>query len=166
MATAWFICKMRKIERPFHWKKVAVQVAMVDHDTAIVSTGGDWGEVEVLGGYALVKVRASNTVLNVISNTAGFFRLPVDRLDDSLGNVNVQTLRNLRDRFIAMGYTDEEIDNALPNNWRLITLRQLLRFVASRRRKWRHDAVSDEVIWDGEIAACKDIEIVDVEIGD
>lgn len=164
MPTAWFLT-IYKTGRKV-WGRPTRYCAMDDFTELIFSGGGNWSETEVLGNYALVKVRASVALLSTIADAPGFYRVPVARLTETFGSLSQQTLLALRNRVIAMGYTAEEISAALPANWRQITLGQLARFIASRRLKPRYDAVSGTIVLDGIVQTCKDPAIVDTEIPD
>lgn len=166
MATAWFITVYKQATPSPRYLYPARYCAIDDYSDEINALGGFWSDTEVLGNYALVKVRASAAGLTQLANRPNFFRLPVDRLDDSLGSLSQQTLLNIRDRIVSMGYTLEEIQAALPADWRSITLRQLLRFVASRRRKPRYDVQQGMFFLDGEVQVCKSVEAVDAEVSE
>jgi hypothetical protein len=159
MTIAWFVTnyKRRAGPRPLRY------CAMDDFTAQIKADGGDWTETEVLGGYALVKVRAADATLTAIAGTAGVFRIPINVLDDTLASLSNAQRTAIRDRVEAMGYTVEEITAAFPN-LRQATLRQVLHFAAGRRRKPRYDAVSDAIVLDGEIVSCRAIEDVDTEV--
>ena len=137
---------------------------MDDYTPLIYGEGGRWAETEVLGNYALVKVRASQATLDTIAVDPVIFRIPLNHLDLRLGDLTPQQRNALQDRVIAMGYTAEEIKAVLGNNWADVTLGQVLHFAASRRRKPRYDAVQDEIVLDGIIQACRQVESVDAEV--
>ena len=138
---------------------------MNDFTALIRADGGDWSESEVLGGYAVVKVRASAATLTIIAAEPGFQRIPRDLLDDSLSSLSTAQRRAIKDRLNAMGYTDAEISAALGNtNLNLVTLGQVLRFAASRRLKPRWDAVQLQIVLDGAFQACRAIDDVDVAV--
>lgn len=161
MSYAWFICtyKRRKnTPRPIRY------CAMDDFTKQINDDGGDWAETEVLGNYAIVKVRASDATLDTIANTSGFFRLPLNFLDASLSSLTGTQRTNIKDRLLAMGYTADDVTTALGSNLSTRTLGEVLRFAASRRLKPRYDAVSDQIVLDGEVQACKPIDDVDREV--
>jgi hypothetical protein len=139
---------------------------MDDFTPTIHGEGGRWTESEVLGSYAVVKVRASQATLDAIAGTAGYFRLPLAKLDLTLGQLTQQQRTNIRDRILAMGYSQTEINNALGSDWQNVTLRQVLRFMATRRLKPRWDADAEEIKVDGIIQSCRSIESVNKEIPD
>jgi len=159
---AWFICQYKRDEQ--HPNEHLRYCAMDDFTPLIYGEGGQWSETEILGNYALVKVRASETTINAIAATVGFFRFPLDRLDDSLGSLSQQMLLNIRNRILAMGYTIEEIQELLPSDWREITFRQVAKFVTRRRLKPRYDYATDEIVLDGVEQACRPLEDVDLDV--
>ena len=159
MAIAWFVTNYNRRNGFFPTR----YCAMDDFTAQIEADGGDWTETEVLGGYAIVKVRASAETLTTIAGTAGFYRIPTAALDSTLASLTNAQRTAIRNRVEAMGYTTEEITAAFPN-LRNATLRQVLRFAAGRRRKPRYDAVSDAIVLDGEVQSCRSIEDVDAEV--
>jgi hypothetical protein len=161
MAVAWFVTNYKRLSTPgWGYRRYC---AMDDFSDQIAADGGAWAETEVLGGYAIVKVRADAATLTLIAGTAGFYRVPLTVLDNTLASLTAAQRNAIQARIEAMGYTVEEITAAFPN-LRNATLRQVLRFAASRRRKPRYDAVSDAIMLDGEIVACRSVEDVDAEI--
>lgn len=134
---------------------------MDDFTGLIRAEGGDWHETEVLGNFAIVKVRGSVPTLALIANTAGFRRLPKDRLDDSLADLTAAQKQALRDRLLDMGYSVAEIQTALGNDLGTKMLRGVLRFAATRRRKPRYDAPTDTILLDGPVQPCRDVDDVD-----
>jgi predicted Zn-dependent peptidase len=61
---------------------------------------------------------------------------------------------------LSLGYTQQEIDGALPANWAAVTLEQVLRFASRRRLKPRYDVASDTIVLDGPQQPVKDIVLV------
>lgn len=160
MPIAWFICTYKRSPGRMPGR----YCAMDDFTSTIYADGGAWSETEVLGNYALVKVRASDVTLQTIAADPGFLRIPLAVLTTLLSNLTAQQRNAIRDRILAMGYTDAEITAALGNNLGQRTLGQVLRFAASRRRKPRYDAVQDQIMMDGEIQACRLVDDVDAEV--
>lgn len=119
----------------------------------------NWREVEVLGNRAIVKVNAGAGVLSQLD--AAYKRLPKERLDDALSDLPNAARKALRDEVLDMGYTMEEVDNRFPNGVGDFTLRQVLKFMASKRRKPRYDEQLDDIIFDGEEVDCEDIDALD-----
>ena len=154
---AWFICSYKlRPDRPDRR-----YCAMDDFTAQITADGGAWTESEVLGGYAIVKVRA----LSTIASTAEFQRVPRDLLIDPLSSLSTAQRRAIRDNLNAMGYTDAEISAALGNtNLNTVTLGQVLRFAASRRLKPRWDDAQQQIVLDGAFQACRPIADVDAEV--
>jgi hypothetical protein len=123
--------------------------------------GVAWSETEVLGQHAICKVNATGAMLTSIAAANGFQRIPVARLDDPLSSLTNQQKTAIRNRVIALGYTIAEIDAELPGDLGQYTLRQLLRFIARRRRKVRYDQVTDTIIDDGPDQPVRPVEDVD-----
>jgi hypothetical protein len=67
MAYAWFICGFKQWFRPN--SRICT---MNDFTAQINADGGAWSASEILGGYALVKVRANANTLTTIAGTTGF----------------------------------------------------------------------------------------------
>jgi len=139
---------------------------MDDYTPQIFGEGGNWSESEVLGNYAVVKARASQATLDTIAADPLFLRIPLDRLDISLGQLTPQQRTLIRGRLQAMGYTQAEIFGSLDSNLAKVTLGQVLRFAASRRHKPRYDPIQDEIMLDGEVQTCRSIESVDAEVSE
>lgn len=134
---------------------------MDDFTPAIRADGGDWAEAEVLGQHAIVKVRAGAATLTAIGAAAGFDRIPLAALDDPLSSLSAGQRAALRARVEALGYSAAEIAAALPGDLGSYTLRQLLRFVASRRRKVRYDAATDSIVDDGPVQPVRMVDHLD-----
>lgn len=161
MPIAWFICNYKRDQTPGPPTRY---VAMNDYSDAIYGEGGQWSETEVLGNYALVKVRASQATLNAIASDPGYLRIPLSRLDDSLSTLTAQQRTAIKNRLNAMGYSDGELQAALGNNLAQRTIGDALRFAASRRLKPRYDAVQDLIVIDGPVQTCRLVADVDREV--
>src|SRR3990167_5847017 len=153
----WFICPMKQRIDPD--KPIPVRYCGMDDFTPLIrADGGDWSESEVLGAFAVVKVRASTATLTIIAAEPGFQRLPRDLINESLSGLSTSVRRAVRDKLNAMGYTDAEIISALGgtslNN---VTLGQVLRFAASRRLKPRWDDGQQIIVLDGAFQPCRPI---------
>ena len=157
MPVAWFLCPYAiRLGRPnFRYCQMDDFTAMIRAD------GGDWHETEVLGNRAIVKVRASLATLQAITGTAGFRRLPKDRLDESLSDLSPAVRRGIRDELETMGYPLAEIQAQLGNNLDAVTLGTVLRFATTRRRKPRWDVITQSIVLDGPVQACRSVESVD-----
>lgn len=123
-----------------------------------------WTETEVLGNRAVVKVRASEVTLAAINADPDFVRLPKDALDDPLSDLSSGQKAALRNLLLDMGYTLQEIQARFGADLGDYTLRDVLRFMASRRLKPRHDRVNDTIVLDGEAQSCRDVDHVDREV--
>jgi hypothetical protein len=167
MAIAWFICGY-KLKAGKNDLMNTRYCAMDDFTSAILADAGTWSETEVLGGSALVKVRANAATLTTIAGTVGFQRIPSwVNLTDTLGSMTTAQRTAILNRITAMGYTLAEIQTALGTNltgWRSHTLGDVLRFCSSRRLKPRWDAVQGQIVLDGILQACKPVAMVDAEV--
>lgn len=163
MPLAWFIAPYKRRnpgERP------PERYCAVDDFTAqIRADGGDWSETEILGNAALVKVRAAAGTLTVIAAAAGFLRIPNHTdLNDTLGDLTNAQKTAILNEALALGYTQAEINAALPNNWQNVTLRQVLNFFRTRRLKPRYDAAADSIVLDGAVQPTRTLESVDAAV--
>jgi len=134
---------------------------MDDFSSIILADGGQWREVEILGNWCLVKVKASAGTLTTIAGT--YRRIPASKMDDpfsSLTNAQKTALRNMA---TDAGYTLAEIQAAL-GDLSTATLGDLLRFLATRRITPRFDAVSRTIIFDGPARPCRSIDDLDKEL--
>ncbi len=134
MALAWFIAPFEVVanDSGFQYR----QCAMNDFNTQIAADGGIWSEVEILGNVGLVKVRAAASTLTAINAAAGFMRIPNHtNLNDTLGDLTANQRQAILNEALALGYTQAQINAALPANWATVTLRQVLAFLSSRWRR-------------------------------
>lgn len=157
MPVAWFLVPYKRIvgsPRPARY------CAMDDFTSQV----NGWSETEVLGQHAIVKVNATNAVLTTIAGTAGFQRIPVALLDDPLSSLSVAQRNAIRTKITSLGYTVAELDAAFPGDIRNFTLRQLLQFVARRRRKVRYDQATDSIVDDGPDQPVRSIDDVDTAV--
>lgn len=158
----WYIAPYKNIARTPGGNKTKRYCAMKDYKSSIWADGGTWGYTEVLGNRAIVKVRASEETLNILNGV--FKRIPKDRLDDSLSDLPSGVKQALKNEAIDMGYTIAELQERFPNDLGTYTLKQFLKFLATRRLKPRYDPVTDTVIVDGIIQVCRPLEDVDAEV--
>jgi hypothetical protein len=113
MAIGWFIAPYKRdtgARRPTRY------VIVDDLTPQIRVGGGDWTEAEVLGGVAIVKVRASAATLNAIAALSGVTRIPVSQLGDPLSTLSTAQKNAIRTRVQALGYTLAELNAALPGD--------------------------------------------------
>ena len=168
MTIAWFLCSYkRKTGNRIFPTRVC---AMNDFTPDIISEGGAWSETEVLGDQALVKVRASDTLLTTIAD-AGHLNLTKFlakmNLADSLSDLTNANRNVIENRLRQNGYTQSEIDAALGSNltaWRARTFGDLLNLIAAKRLEPRYDSANDLIICDGTARACKPVSKVDKEV--
>lgn len=158
---AWFLCPYSRRDNGNFKLRYC---AMDDFTTQIRADGGSWYEVEVLGNSAIVKVKASAATLSTINAATGFTRIPVDRLNDPLSSLTNTQLTTIKNKVLALGYTQQELTNALGNDLSLITLGQLLRFIATRRLRPRYDAQANAFVLDGPVESCTSVDLVDSKV--
>ena len=156
MAIAWFVCPYKHGDG--HRIGSRRYCAMNDFTPLIRGEGGRWAETEILGDRAIVKVRASVTLLTTIADTAGFRRLPKNRLNDPLADLPQNVKKKLRDEVLDAGYTIAQFNDRFPNGLGSATLRDLLRFLATRRLKPRYDAATQTVILDGPVQVVRPVD--------
>ncbi len=136
--------------------------AMNDYTPQIHAVGGDWTETEILGNRAIVKLRASEKLINQAD--AVFKRIPKDELDVSLSDLPIVVKTALKNEILDQGYSVVEVQARFGNDLGNYTLRQVLRFMATRRKKSRYDPQADEIVLDGPDQQCRSIESVDTEV--
>lgn len=154
MPVAWYIIPYVRVT-PAPGLLAARAVALV----VDAPTFKNWREVECLGNRAIVKVNASASVLSQLD--AAYKRIPKNALDDSLADLSNAAKTALRDELLDMGYTLQEVQNRFGNDLGAYTLRDVLRFMASRRRKPRYDSGTDTIVLDGEEVPGEDIDALD-----
>lgn len=163
MPIGWFIVPYKRI-LPYNGPFLAGRYcAMDDYTKQIKADGGDWREMEILGNRAIVKVQASAETLTVLASV--FKRLPKDRLDDTLADLPLPVRRALRDEMQDQGYTLQAIQARFGSDMSTFTLRDILRFMASRRRKVRYDANTDELVFDGDEISLPADKIDELDLG-
>jgi hypothetical protein len=163
MPVGWFLVPYKRRPDVF---RVVRYVAIDDLTPAIIADGGVWSEVEVLGQHAIVKVRAASGTLQDVANLAGVQRIPVARLDDSLSSLTNQQKTAIRNKVTSLGYSIAELQDRFPNDLGSYTLRELLLFIASRRRKVRYDVQADAIIDDGDVQPVRPLDDADSDVAD
>lgn len=161
MPAAWFLAPYKRDAsrtRPTRY------CAINDLTPEIRADGGDWSETEVLGQQAVVKVSASAATLASVAALPGVMRIPLARLDDPLSTLLAAQRTAIRNRILALGYTDADITAALPNPIGTYTLREVLQMAASRRRKVRYDQPSDTIVDDGPDQPVRPLHDVDAAV--
>ena len=157
----WYIAPYKRLVHP---RRVIRYCAMDDHTGVIRLYEGAWAESEILGNVAVVNVRSRAAVLDFLDGQPGFYRLPRNRLDDTLEGLSSSVIIHLRDILLAAGYTIDEIHSEFGDGLENHTLRDYLHFWARRRLKPRYDPVADEIVLDGEVQPCRSIESIDEEV--
>ena len=163
MPVAWLIAPYKRRAHP---TDVVRYCAVNDLTERITADGGEWTETEVLGDRAIVKVRASDATLNQLAGSPGVRRLPLNVLQAPLGALPTAARSALRGELEAMGYPPAEITGALGANLDRpgLTLGDILRFAAQRRRQPRYDAATDAIVFDGPEVAPRPVEDVDARV--
>ena len=140
----WFICQYRQDAI----RKRLLKIPMNDFNAQIRADGGMWDSIEIPNGRVLVKVRASAATLSAIAGTAGFSRVPLERLDDSLSALTAQQRTAIRGELSDAGFTNQEINSAIPN-LASATVRDVFSLLSSRRITRRYDPVTETHFFDG-----------------
>lgn len=156
MPIAWYIVPYVRVIPPPAGLLAARTLAL---NVDAPQLAGKWREVETLGNRAIVKINVGAGVLSQLD--AAYKRLPKDRLDDALSDLPNGVKNALRNEVLDMGYTAQEVNNRFPNGVGDFTLRQVLKFMASKRRKPRYDEQTDDIIYDGEEVPGEDIDALD-----
>jgi len=159
---AWYICPY-KLDKTRRFMGCPVRYpAISDYKHIIWADGGIYKWTEVLGDRAIVKVRATPMILTMLNGV--FKRIPKDRLDDSLSDLPLAVKVAIRNEILDMGYTIEEINDRLPNDLGTYTLRDVLRFMTTRRLRPRYDELTDTVICDGIVQPTVSVETMDKKV--
>lgn len=157
MPVAWFIVPYKTDPEKPRTKYCAID----DFTAQIKASGGAWSEVEVLGNRAIAKVRAPGSVLAALANVTGFKLLPKARLDDELWDLSPTVKAAIKDELLDAGYSLSEITTRFDRDLGNYTLRDVLRFMATRRLKQRYDEQSQTIVLDGPPQACESIDKLD-----
>jgi len=159
--TSWYIVPYKL--RPENPEQPELQryCAMDDYSQQIIYIdSGKWSEVEILGDRAIVKVLAEETTLLTLDSI--FKRLPKDLLGESLSDLSTGVKNALKDEMLDQGYTIQEIKDSLGNDLGASTLRDVLKFMATKRIPPRND--NGTIIFDRTPIPCEDVELIDVRI--
>lgn len=163
MAVGWFLVPYKRLP---HEVMVTRYCAVDDLTSSIAADGGEWSETEVLGQFAIVKVRASAATLNAVAGLAGTHQIPVSRLEDLMSSLTNQQKTVLRNKVTSLGYSLAEFQARFPDDLSNYTFRDLLEFVARRRRKVRYDRATDAIIDDGPEQPVRSVNLVNSEVAD
>ncbi len=153
----WYIVPYKRLDnntvRPYRYP------AILDYTQQIKNDGGKWAETDVLGNRAIVKVKATTATLTTIDGV--FKRIPASILNNKLSSLTTAQKTALRNEMLDMGYTLAEIQEKLPNDLGTYTLRDVLKFMATRRLRPRYNQPTDTIICDGIVQPVRTIESVD-----
>lgn len=162
MAAGWFFARYRRqvgADRP------TVYCPVQDYMSLILADGGAAKWIEILGGRAVGKVRASVSTLLTIAADPDVFRLPKDIFTDTLASLTNNQKSAIVNELQVMGYTLAEIQEHFPlNDLGSYTFRDLLCFAARRRRIPRYDVNTDSFIYDGELRECLAVETLELGV--
>jgi hypothetical protein len=164
MPIAWFISKITRREKRV---MLVYRKAVIFDYVAEIEQSIDGGKVvltEVLGSFAIAKVKASSAVLDSIASNPNIQRLPKTLLTESLSDLTNAQKTAIVSKLQEMGYTTTEIRNRLGNNIGNKTFGDVLRFATTRRLKPRYDEASDTIFVDGPEQPVAPIEWVDGEV--
>lgn len=163
MPVGWFLVPFKRDTSVTYPRRLP---AVWDMRAQIQADGGFFACSEVLGNYAITKVRASSATLQAIGALQGVRRLPKDRLDDPLSSLTNTQKTTLRNWIESLGYPRAEWQQDLGNDLGAVTLRQVLQFIRKRRLKPRYDTATDTIILDGPVQATRRLEDVDSRVRD
>lgn len=156
---AYFIAPYKR-DAPFPGTPTSVRRYCIVRDVQdqIEADGGKWHAVEVLGNRAIVKVvGVTPATLTAIAALSGVVRIPKDALDDPISSLTAGQRTAIRNQLLDAGYTMEEVNARFPNIANN-TIGDVLRFLATRRRKPRIDRNTDTIVFDGEIQPCQSVD--------
>lgn len=163
MPVAWFICDLTvPTVGPRAGMPNTRDIALLAYVELIRQDGGAWDFVEVLGGRAIARVRASLATLQAIASDPACRRLPADLFTDPLSALTAGQRTALRNELTAMGYSRAELQAALGADLGAVTLGQVLRFAATRRQRARWDGTA--VHWDGDVLSCGSVDQLEARI--
>lgn len=125
------------------------------YNKQIWDAGGKWTCREILGNRAIVKIKAPAAILEMIDSK--YKRLPKDRLGDSLSDLSSGVKTALKNEILDMGYSLQEIKSKFGNAVSIgqFTLRDVLKFMAKRKREFRYISETDDFVCDGKIKEIK-----------
>lgn len=160
MSIAWYIVPRVKETRPDQPQPARLcEIAL--YTRQILDAGGKVSCIEVLGNRDIVKVIAPDAILAILDGK--YKRLPKDRLDDSLSDLPVTTKAALKDEILDMGYSIEELREKFSSDLQC-TLRDILSFMATRKRQFRRIPETGDYVCDGAILKCHSIEYLDSKV--
>lgn len=149
MSVAWFIIPFTRTNEGLlgAGRRLAIDLDFTDLRQTPGSPAA-WEATELRGNRALVKIREREAVLAQLD--AAYYRLPVDDLASSLSGIGTVAATRLETELLGMGYTALEIATAFPSGLTAATLREVMRFAASRVFLHRYDSTLDMIVFDRE----------------
>lgn len=166
MAIGWFIIPYQVVfeDNNFVYRRVQICEDTAANPTIPIK----WKGCEILGNRSIVKVKASDGVLDAL--TAKYQRLPKNILTASLSDLTAAAKTKIKDELLDMGYSFVEIKEKFGDNINLenYTLKDVLVFMARRCRKPRNvmnGNIIVDIVTDGEVRPCpKTVEFLDTEV--
>lgn len=160
-AVSWWVAPYVRADE---YGRVVRVCKIEQYASLIAAEGGSYRAAEILGGYCVAKVRANAAAVTALAADADLQRLPKDRIDDPLSTLTNQQKTRLRNFILSLGYTAQEVQARFPNDLGTYTLRDVLRFMATRRLKPRYDSAADTIVLDGPIQPVKSPDTLDEAI--
>ncbi len=131
MSIAWYIVPY-KLNTSRMFMGNATRYVAIDDETSIINS---WREIETIGNRALVKVSASDAVFTTLNSK--YLRLPKNRIDDSLSDLNNNVITKIKNELLDMGYTLAQIKAKFGNavNLKAFTLRDVFNFIVKGSKR-------------------------------
>lgn len=163
MPAAWFIARfnttvnltatMRDTLPEDQWPfPFAVRTPAIDFAQLNAQANVRFRHVE-LTNRIIIKIVASNGVLNAVEALPNVKRMPTALLNDPLSSLTANQRQAIRDELLDQGYTLVEINAQFPNLAQA-TLKQVLRYMARTRKNPRFDVPTLAVIDSDEVVDC------------
>jgi hypothetical protein len=122
--------------------------------------GVRWIEAEQ-NAFAVVKVVSDAATLQAINALPGVVGIPGSRLNDPLSSLTAGQKTAIQNQLNAMGYTNQQIVNALGNDLGAVTIGQVLRFAVSRRNGYGNVDPTTGPDFSGPIVPTESIDVID-----
>lgn len=162
MPVAWLVCGYR---RQTGGRPTIRRVPAFDgYMEQIQADGGNAAWTEILGQRCIAKIRAATGTLAAIAAEPDVTRIPAAALDSPLSSLTTQQRAALRQLAIDCGYTTADWAAAFPNGISGVTLREVLIFLARRRRRVRYDEATDTILDDGPDEPVTPVGVVDLTV--
>lgn len=159
MPVAFYIVPIIRINPPQNGLNAHREIAL---NIDFPELSGQWDGLETLGNKAIVKINA--TTSDLLQLNAVYDRILLNQLDEPISSLSATNRTRLRTIISEMGYTLEEFNEKFPNGIANYTLKDVLKFMLTRRIKPRWDETTDEIIYDGVSVPCGNIDDLDRRI--